>query len=143
MQTNFDERDGQFSPDGKWIAYQSNESGRFEIYVQPFPGPGGKVQVSTNGGAQVRWRRDGKELFYIALDDRLMAVPIRLATDGKTIETDAPVPLFVTHIGGACRSERHAPEYMVSPDGQRFLMNTITDEAAAPITVILNWKPKR
>ena len=79
VQTNFEERDGQFSPDGKWIAYQSNESGRFEIYVQPFPGPARKWgPISTNGGAQVRWRRDGKELFYIALDDRLMAVPIQL-----------------------------------------------------------------
>lgn len=72
---NFEEHIGQFSPDGKWIAYQSNESGRHEIYVQSFPGPGGKTQVSTNGGAQVRWRRDGKKLFYIALDNRLMAVP--------------------------------------------------------------------
>lgn len=61
VQTAFDERDGQFSPDGKWIAYQSNESGRFEIYLQPFPGPGGRVTMSTNGGAQVRWRHDGQE----------------------------------------------------------------------------------
>ena len=106
VQTNFDERDGQFSPDGKWIAYQSNESGRFEIYVQPFPGPGGKSQVSTNGGAQVRWRRDGKELFYIALDGRLMAVPIRLASNGQAVEAGTPVPLFATHVGGACSIAR-------------------------------------
>ena len=72
-----------------------------------------------------------------------MAVPIRLATDGKTIEADAPIPLFVTHIGGAVGPNITRQQYMVAPDGQRFLMNTITDEAAAPITVILNWKPKR
>ncbi len=76
VRTNSNEPYGQFSPDGKWIAYQSNESGRDEVYVQPFPGPGAKVRISTNGGAQMRWRRDGKELFYIALDGRLMAVPI-------------------------------------------------------------------
>ena len=142
VQTNFDERDGQFSPDGKWIAYQSNESGRFEIYVQPFPGPGGKSQVSNNGGAQVRWRRDGKELFYIALDDRLMAVPIRIASDGQTLEAGAPVPLFVTRIGSAASPNVTRQQYMVSADGQRFLMNTLTEEATSPITVILNWKAK-
>ena len=141
-QTNFNERSGQFSPDGKWIAYESDESGRYEIYVQPFPGPGGKVQVSTNGGAQVRWRRDGKELFYVALDSRLMAVPLRLASNVQTIDAATPVPLFVTHIGGAI-SVPFKQQYDVSPDGQRFLMNTIAEEATSPITVILNWKPKR
>ena len=143
VQTNFEERDEQFSPDGKWIAYQSNESGRFEIYIQPFPGPGGQAQVSTNGGAQVRWRRDGKELFYIALDGRLMAVPIRLASNTQTIEAGSPIPLFATRVGGAL-SFPSKQQYDVSSDGQRFLMNTVTDEeAAAPITVILNWKAKR
>jgi len=142
VQTNFEERGGQFSPDGKWIAYESNESGRFEIYIQPFPGPGGQSQVSTNGGAQVRWRRDGKELFYIALDGRLMAVPIRLASNTQTIEAGSPIPLFATRVGGAL-SFPFNQQYDVSSDGQRFLMNTVTDEeAAAPITVILNWKAK-
>src|SRR5262249_16234927 len=81
--TTFNETDGQFSPDGKWVAYQSDGTGQFEIYVQPFPGPGASLPVSKNGGAQVRWRRDGKELFYIAPDDRLMAVAIRFAPDGR------------------------------------------------------------
>jgi len=139
VQTNFEERDGQFSPDGKWIAYQSNESGRFEIYVQPFPGPGGKWQISTNGGAQVRWRGDGKEVFYIALDDRLMAAPIRLAPDGQAVEAGTPVPLFTTRAGGAVQFP-FTQQYLVSPDGQRFLMNTVTEEATSPITVLLNWK---
>ena len=75
VQTAFDERDAQFSPDGKWIAFESNESGRFEIYVQAFPGPGRKWPISPAGGAQVRWSHDGRELFYIAADRRLMSVP--------------------------------------------------------------------
>ena len=142
VQTNFEERDGQFSPDGKWIAYQSNESGRVEILIQPFPGPGGKLQISTNGGAQVRWRRDGKELFYIALHGRLMAVPIKLASNGQPAEASAPIPLFTTHVGGAMQLNNRP--YIVSPDGQRFLMNTIVGEAnSSPITVILNWHPER
>ena len=103
VQTSFEERDGQFSPDGKWIAYQSNESGRTEIWVQSFPGPGGKLQVSTNGGAQVRWRPDGKELFYIAFDGQLMSVPIRF-TNSQTVEAETPVALFATHVGGALQS---------------------------------------
>ena len=74
VQTSANERQAQFSPDGKWIAYQSDRSGRTEVYVQPFPGPGAQSPMSTNGGVQVRWRSDGKELFYVALDGRLMAV---------------------------------------------------------------------
>jgi dipeptidyl aminopeptidase/acylaminoacyl peptidase len=141
VQTPFEERDGQFSPDSNWIAYQSNESGRFEIYVQPFPTAGSRTQITSNGGTQVRWRRDGKELFYVALDDRLMAVPIKISSDGKAIDAGAPRPLFGTHIGGAV-SGVYRPQYMVSADGQRFLMGTITEETFSPITVILNWKGK-
>jgi serine/threonine protein kinase len=141
-QTNFEERDGQFSPDGKWVAYQSNESGRMEIWVQSFPGPGGKSQVSTNGGAQVRWGKDGKELFYIALDGQLMSVPIHL-TNNQTVEAGTPVALFATHIGGAVQGA-FPQYYVVSPDGKKFLMDTIVTEAGtSPITVILNWKPKQ
>jgi dipeptidyl aminopeptidase/acylaminoacyl peptidase len=140
VQTNFDERDAQFSPDGTWIAYQSNESGRLEIYIQPFPGPGSKLQVSTNGGAQARWGPHGKELFYMALDARLMAVPIRLASHPQTAEPGSPTPLFATRVGGALQGT-FRQQYDVSSDG-RFLMNTITEEAASPITVILNWNPE-
>jgi eukaryotic-like serine/threonine-protein kinase len=142
VRTPFEERDGQFSPDGKWIAYQSDESGQFEIHVQSFPSPDVKEQVSTNGGAQVRWRRDGKELYYVGLDGRLMAVPIRLEPESRTIKADSPIPLFATHIGGALQGI-YRQQYVVSPDGQRFLMNTVTEEpTGTPITVILNWKPK-
>src|SRR4030095_9293979 len=78
VETEFNETNAQFSPDGRWIAYQSDESGRVEIYVQPFPGPGRKVRISVSGGVQARWRRDGKELFYLGSDNRLMAVPVQL-----------------------------------------------------------------
>ena len=97
--------------------------------------------MSANGGAQVRWRRDGKELFYIALDGRLMAVPIRVGSTAQTIEAGSPVPLFATRVGGAL-SYPENQQYDVSPDGQRFLINTIIEEAPSPITVILNWKAK-
>jgi Tol biopolymer transport system component len=141
-QTSFEERDGQFSPDGKWVAYQSTESGRMEIWVQSFPDPGRKLQVSSNGGGQVRWRQDGNELFYIALDGQLMSVPIRLM-DGHTADAGTPVALFATHIGGAVQAA-HPQFYVVSPDGKQFLMDTIVTEAGnSPITVILNWKPKQ
>jgi Tol biopolymer transport system component len=139
VRTNFDERDGQFSPDGRWIAYESNESGQYEIHIQPFPGPGGKIRVSRNGGAQVRWRRDGRELFYIGLDARLMAVPIQIRN--QTLETGDPVPLFSTHIGGALQA-RFRQQYMVSDDGQRFLMNNIEEEPISTMKLIVNWVPK-
>jgi Tol biopolymer transport system component len=139
LRTTFDETNGQLAPDGKWVAYQSNETGRFEVYVRPFPGPGSKWPVSRNGGAQVRWRRDGKELFYVGLDARLMAVPIQLASTSLQIEIGTPAPLFTTHIGGAVQGADRQ-QYMVSSDGQRFLMNTILEEPTRPIIVVLNWR---
>jgi Tol biopolymer transport system component len=139
VRTSFDETDGQFSPDGKWIAYQSNETGRFEIYVQPFPGPGARVPISRNGGAQVRWRRDGKELFYVALDNRLMSVPIQLTSNDQSIDIGTPVPLFTTRLGGAVQGA-NKQQYMVSTDGQRFLMNAVVEEPTSPIVVVLNWQ---
>jgi serine/threonine protein kinase/Tol biopolymer transport system component len=141
VQTKFDERDGQFSPDGKWIAFESNETGRYEIYIQPFPS-GSKIPVSSEGGAQVRWRRDGSELFYIALDGQMMGVPIQLGVLGKPEIGDA-VPLFKTNVGGAIAQGVTRQQYAVSADGQRFLMHALVEEAnATPITLILNWTPK-
>ena len=143
VRTQFSERDGQFSPDGKWIAFQSDESGRDEIYVQPFPGPGRKVLISTNGGIQVRWRQDGRELFYIAADDQLMAVPIKVSSDRQSIEPGAPSALFPARVGRIAVGavvDLPRQQYIVSSDGQRFLMNTlVNDTNTDPITVILNW----
>ena len=98
--------------------------------------------ISTNGGVMPRWRPDGKELFYVALDDRLMAVPIRADREKHTVEAGAPVALFTTRIGGA-RAAAINGQYEVAPDGQRFLMNNLAgDVTASPITIIMNWKPK-
>jgi Tol biopolymer transport system component len=145
VQTKFNERLAQFSPDGKWIAYESNESGRYEIYLLPFSKSNGKaggtVPVSTGGGAQVRWRPDGKALFYIAHDDRLMMVPITSSSE-QALEVGAAVALFTTRVVGGAQQPFARYQYSVSPDGQRFLVNTVTAEASAPITLILNWKPK-
>jgi len=144
LKTFFDERDGQFSPDGKWVAYQSNESGRFEIYVQPFPGPGRKFQISSNGGAQPRWNKNGKEIFYVSLDSKMMAASAKLTADGQSLETGTPAALFPVRIAdGPVSVANNKQQYAVSSDGQLFLVNLAVDEgAASPITLILNWRPK-
>jgi Tol biopolymer transport system component len=144
VRTSYVEPYGQFSPDGRWVAYQSNESGRAEVYVQPFPGPGAKIPISMNGGTQMRWRRDGKELFYIALDGHLMAVHIRADSHDGGLEPGQPVRLFAVRVGELVPLQAgYNQSYDISPDGQRFLMNTITEETSVPpITVILNWPPK-
>ena len=128
-QTPFLEVDGRFSPDGRWVAYRSNESGRNEIYVQAFPSGASKSQISTTGGAQPSWRRDGREMFYVAPDNRVMAVPI--IVNGSRIEAGKAVALISTDGGG----------YSASSDGQRFLLSDITEERA-PITILLNWSPR-
>jgi serine/threonine protein kinase len=142
--TEFEERDGKFSPDGRSLAYVSNSSGEFEVYVQPFPGPGLKVRVSTRGGAQVQWRADGRELFYVALDGKLMAVPIDTAANGQSVTPGAPVSLFTTRIGRVIGPGGTGPQYVVSADGQRFLMGVFVHaDSSNPIRLIVNWKPKR
>ena len=104
VQTRFSERLAQFSPDGQWIAYESDESGRSEIYLQPFttagPNAAARVLVSTAGGAQARWRHDGKALFYVALDDRIMETPIQFAAGKGSAAAGTPVPLFASVIPG-------------------------------------------
>lgn len=94
-------------------------SGPFEVYVQPFPGPGPRMQVSTKGGDQIRWASSGRELFYIALDGKLMSAPLRIAADGRSVTLDTPVPLFTTRVG---RVGLIGPNgnYVVSADAQRF-----------------------
>jgi len=136
--TSFESDNGQFSPDGQWVAYQSDESGRVEVYVQAFSGPGGKWMVSIGGGIAPRWRRDGKEIFFLAPDGRLMSVPIRSA--GQNLKAGTPTPLFDTRIvfGGTTVRQKH--QYAVAPNGRRFLINVIADEdAISPITVVTNW----
>ena len=121
------------------MAYQTNESGRFEVVVQPFPDAGGKWQVSTAGGVAPRWRADGKELYFLAPDATLMAALV--TTAGASFEAGTPVGLFPTRIveGGIAAISR--PQYAVASDG-RFLINQrVADASAAPITLLLNWQP--
>jgi len=134
LQTEFSERQAQFSPDGKYIAYTSDKSGAPAVYVQTFPLSGSEVRVSTGAGAQPRWRRDGRELFYIAADRKLMAVDVR---PGATFEVSLPKPLFETRVLTVTDLGSH---YVVSADGQRFLINSIIEERGAiPISVVKNW----
>lgn len=140
VQSAADERDAQLSDDGKWIAYQSNDTGRYEIYVQRFDQPGGRVMVSNAGGAQVRWRRDGKELFYVALDGQLMAAPVRESDDERTLIPGAPVKLFASQLGGALQ-DVNRQQYIVEGNGQHFLVNRlITNSESTLITVVMNWQ---
>jgi len=124
----------QLSPDGRWIAYVSNESGGNEIYVQPFTADGklgaDKKRISTGGGSQPRFRRDGRELFYVAADGQMMAVRVSGATFG------APVALFKTRM--LTGPLQPGIEYDVTADGQRFLIGTQVG-ATPPVTIILNW----
>ena len=126
----------QFSPDGRWIAYASNESGTMEVYVAPFPSGNGKWEVSHGGGSEPRWRKDGKELFFLSADSRMMAAPV---TAGAGFEAGTPVALFQAHYRQAISSQ-DIYSYDVSADGQRFLIVTeVKDSAVAPLSVLLNW----
>ncbi|MBI4479494.1 MAG: serine/threonine-protein kinase [Acidobacteria bacterium] len=137
MTTKFVESQARFSPDGRWIAVVSNESGTDEVYVSSFPTASGKIRISTNGGVQPRWRRDGKELFYLSPDRKLMAVPMAI---GAAIEAGPPKALFDVHLVPRDSSAPNAYyQYDVTRDGQRFLVNTPLENATVPITVVLNW----
>ena len=133
LKTRFVELWPVFSPDGRFLAYQSNESGRFEVYVQSFPGPGGKWQISTSGGAEARWRADGKELYYRAPDQKLMAVEIQA---GSGFTAGVPQALFAGRFDTGIARARYLPTL----DGRRFLtVAPLGREAMTPTTVVLNW----
>ena len=132
---NSNQINGQISADGKWAAYASDESGKWEVYVSSFPGGAGKWQVSRGGGAEPRWRGDGKEIFYISPSGMLMAVPV--GGDGG-FSTGIPVPLFQIH-GRAPISSTDAFTYDVAKDGKRFLVNRyVSPEHVPPLTILLN-----
>jgi Tol biopolymer transport system component len=131
LHTQFNAANGRFSPDGHWLAYVSDESGRNEIYVVPFPGPGGKRQISTAGGGAPRWRADGKEIFYISADQRLMAAEVTI--EGGQIETGEVHPLF----GPLLTASGY--QYDVSADGQRILAITPRANGSEALTIVQNW----
>ena len=133
LRTDFGERDAKFSPDGRWIAYESDESGRSEIYVRPFPAPqdgGGKWMASQGGGTSPHWREDGRELFYLAADGSVIAAPV--STTGAAFQPGMPVALF--------KGPPNPSGWDISADGKRFLFPVPAGNAAqAPFTVVLNW----
>jgi serine/threonine protein kinase/Tol biopolymer transport system component len=132
LQTSFDEGDPAFSPDGRWMAYYSTESGQRQIYVQSFPAGGSKSRISEGGGSEPRWRGDGRELFFLAPDGMMMSARVDTAKDFKVT---VPQPLFQT---GITSTQNNHP-YVVTRDGQRFLVPLINQSAASQMTVVLNW----
>jgi hypothetical protein len=122
----------QFSPDGRWVAYMSEETGRPDVYVAAFPQPGGRWQVSQAGGTEPRWNRNGRELFFVDLQNNLTAVEVEASTAG--FQSGASRKLFQFHgAGGLWR-------YDVSPDGERFLVTDPLDEdLSSPVTLITDW----
>jgi dipeptidyl aminopeptidase/acylaminoacyl peptidase len=133
-ETSFFEGSARFSPDGRWIAYTSNEGGRPDVYVQSFPGPGLKSQVSRDGGTHPVWRADGRELFYLGADGTMMSVSIGA---GRSFDAGAPQALFSSHAWRFTANQ----VYAVTRDGQRFLVNASKQQPSgtAPLTVVLNW----
>jgi Tol biopolymer transport system component len=136
LQTPFNEIQGRFSPDGRWVAYVSNESGTDEVYVVPFPGPGGKWQISTAGGRAPVWTRGGKEIVYQSPADELIAAEVRTA---PTLQAGIPRVLFKANV-----QVPPGRQFTVAPDGQRFLVNLRPGEQTSdPITLVQNWAADR
>jgi DNA-binding winged helix-turn-helix (wHTH) protein/Tol biopolymer transport system component len=133
LQTSFNEMHGQVSPDGRWLAYASDESGTWEVYVQTFPEPGAKRTISIGGGAEPQWRRDGRELYYLAPEGTLMAVAVSSTHD--VFDAGRAVPLFQARIPADILAFRN--HYAPSHDGQRFLVDAADDNE--PINVVVNW----
>ena len=134
IESQFNAQSGKFSPDGHWVAYVSSDSGKDEVYVAPFPGPGGRVQVSSGGGSQPRWRRDGGELFYLSEDIKMMAAELT-ATAGDFRVGSTRTLFAVSPLGGV-------PGYLydVTPDGQRFIVaQDFEHTSTVPLTLVTNW----
>jgi dipeptidyl aminopeptidase/acylaminoacyl peptidase len=129
--TEFDERTGTFSPDGKWVTYVSNESGKDEVYAVAFPNPAARFQISTNGGNNPQWRRDGKEMFYVDPDNKIMAVDV--SARGDSLQLGTPHALF------QARLQTVDPPYAATGDGKRFLVNEQPASSASSLTVVSNW----
>jgi serine/threonine protein kinase len=143
VQTSFDEVQGKISPDGHWLAYASNETGTYEVFLQAFPKSIGKQQVSMGGGIYPRWRSDGRELYYVTLDNRLMVVPIQTSPGRAVITPGAPTMLFRTRmaVGGVVgiAGALSKAQYTVAPDGRFLMLMDAEDIPLAPINIALNW----
>src|SRR5262245_29158399 len=136
VESPFDKIHGRVSPDGRWVAYATNDSGMYQVVVQSFPDPnGGKWTITAQGGVEPKWRHDGRELYYLALDGKLMAVPVK---SDRTFEAGTPTPLFETPLTVTRPTASRDRRYDVSPDG-RFLIVAPIQSAAAPVNVVVNW----
>ncbi|HEU5248720.1 MAG TPA: hypothetical protein VFW15_01920 [Thermoanaerobaculia bacterium] len=135
VQSQFQERGGQFSPDGRWVAYQSLQTSRNEIYVTPFPGGGARWQVSAAGGTQPRWSPNGRELYFVSAVDDLMVATV----DGRgtRFEVKENKPLFRVNLYRGPRVGQHS--YDVSPDGKRFLINDAGEAGVPRVALVTNW----
>ena len=137
LQTPFNEHHGHLSADGRWMAYASDESGRWEVYIRAFPTRGARWQISTGGGVEPRWRPDGKELFYVSPDGVLMAVPLEF--DDTTVRPAAARALFKARFA-TFGADMWRPVYAPGEGGRRFLVNVLVEQtAASPVTMVLNW----
>jgi Tol biopolymer transport system component len=134
IRTPFNDWNGRFSPEAppRWVAYQADDTGRSEIYIQAFPVPRGPIPISTNGGQYPQWGAGGRDLFYVSLDNKLMAVSLKLGAD--SVEPATPRELFHLPI-----VETGQSPYDATPDGQRFLVRATLGQAGEPLTVIVNW----
>jgi hypothetical protein len=140
LQSESDEILGQLSPDSHWMAYTSDETGQREVYVRPFPAGEGQWKISTEGGEQPRWRGDGKELFFVGADGKMMAVAVKgIAGAQHSFEHGTPQPLFDAHLAQVPGDWWF--EYDVTADGRRFLLNTMRGgPLSAPVlNVVVNW----
>jgi Tol biopolymer transport system component len=131
LQTQFNVQDGSFSPDGRWVAYASDESGTYEVYLSPFPAGGGKWQVSQGGGIEPEWNRDGSALYYVTPDGKMMEVSVK--ESGSAVELGDPRQLFQVAL------TPFAPNYSVAPDGKRFLVDEQPAATSPPLTLVTNW----
>ena len=132
LRAAFNQSNGQFSPDTRWVAFQSDESGRYEVYIDTFPEPRGKVRISTGGGVLPQWAAGGRELFYVAPDSMLMSVSLKPGVG--SLEPSVPHALFPLQV-----IDTDVSPYYAGPDGQRFLVLEAAEHAPQPLTVIVNW----
>lgn len=129
LETEFDETGARFSPDGQWLLYTSNESGQNESYLVPFPGPGGKWQVSTGGSYGAEWSHRGNEIFYGNRDESIMVVPVQM--EGSNVQIGSPQKLF---------QDQSIWYWSPAPNGEGFLiLQRTTETLNSPITVVTNW----
>ena len=146
MRSEFNEINGQLSPDSHWMAYTSDETGQREVYVRPFPAGEGRQKISIQGGEQPRWRGDGKELFFLGADGNMMAVAVKSAPGAKpSFDAGTPRPLFEAHLAQVFNDTLF--EYDVTADGERFLLDVAggSSLSAPQLDIVVNWNsaPKK